>query len=323
MTERIARRIDDLLNRVPGYTGYRQKESMRDDDRRLREEIARQLQQAVSALSGVGGKLAANRQLEHISSVEDTVSRLRHLESRVRTAAYGYGGIFSDRDVDEHALAQIRQFDVAFQERVAGLSQAVDAVVAADSVDPSALASIDQEINDLNRLFDARGDVVETASPSNDPDVLALLEEARTRTPQEQQLLGLRSGGTGAILGDNYQFMSHIVLTSPTGEPVLTMVQLDRSADWLAITDNGQQVQAWKVTEQDAAATAAGGQSASASVSGPQGTESGVPATYDVSATGAGDDARVEIRMKVAGSDRAYAGSSVSLLDLQIFSQGG
>ena len=323
MTERIARRIDDLLNRVPGYTGYRQKESMRDDDRRLREEIARQLQQAVTALSGVGGKLAADRQLDQISSVEDTVGRLRHLESRVRTATYGYGGIFSDRDVDEHALAQIRQFDVAFQERVSGLSQAVDAVVAADSVDTSALASIEQEINDLNRLFDARNDVVETASPSNDPNVLALLEEPRTLTAQEQQLLGLRSGGTGAILGDNYQFTSHIVLTSPAGEPVLTMVQLDRSAEWLAITDNGQQVQAWKVTEQADAGSVAGGQSASASVSGPQGAESGVPATYQVVATGTGDDARVEIRMKVAGSDRAYDGSSVSLLDLQIFSQGG
>lgn len=322
MTERITEGIDRLLNRVPGYTGYRQNESMRDDDRRLREEIASELRQAVDDLSSVGSRLAQNRQLGRISAVEDTVSALRHLESRVRTATYGYGGIFSDRDVNEHALAQIRQFDVAFQERVAGLTQSVSAVVSADSVDPSALDAIQREVRTLNKLFDTRGDVIETASPSNDPDVLALLEQPRVRTPQQEQLLGVRSGGSGAILGDNFQFTAHIALTSPAGEPVVTMVQLDNGPEWLAITDNGKDVQAWRVTEQQAGATVSGGSSASASISGPQGSTTDVPATYTVSATGQGDEAQVNIQIKVAGSDRAYAGSNVSLLDLQIFSQG-
>lgn len=316
----MTERVENLLNRMPGYTGYRQKESMRDDDRRLREQIARQLQQAISDLSSVGSRLAQNRQLGRISAVEDTVTRIRHLESRVRTATYGYGGIFSDRDVDALALAQVRQFDVAFQERVGGLTQSVGAVTSADSVDPSALDAINREIDALNTLFNSRGDVIETASPANDPDVLALLEEPRVLTPQQKQLLGLRSGGTGAILGDNYQFTSHIALTTPSAEPVLTMVQLDKGPEWLAVTDNGGDVQAWRVTEQDAAATVTNGQPATASVSGPQGTTSDVPSTYQVSATGAGEDARVEIRLTVAGSDRAYAGTSVSLLDLQIFS---
>jgi hypothetical protein len=315
-------RIEGLLNRIPGYTGYRQKESMRDDDRRLREEIARELQRSVSDLSGVAGRMAANRQLEAISAVEETTSRLRHIESRVRTATYGYGGIFSDRNVDAHALTQLRQFDVAFQERAARLAAQITDIAGADAVDGATLTAMQREIDALHRLFDTRNDVIETASPASDPDILSLLEAPRQLTAQHLQLLGIRNGGTGAILGDNVQFTSHIALASPAGDPVVTMVQLDHGGEWLAVVDDGETVSAWRVTETDAGGRIEGGRSASASVSGPQGSTSDIPATYWATTSGSGDDARAELQLSVAGNDRAYSGSSVSLLDLQIFSQG-
>ena len=112
MTDRFTERVERLLNRVPGYTGYRNKESMRDDDRRLRQEIARELTQAIDRLTSVSSRLASERQLSKISTIENTIGRVRHLESRVRTATYGYGGLFSDRSVDEFALQQLKQFEV-------------------------------------------------------------------------------------------------------------------------------------------------------------------------------------------------------------------
>lgn len=323
MADRFTERVERLLNRVPGYTGYRQKESMRDDDRRLREEIARELTQAIDRLTSVGSKLAAERQFSQISSVENTIGRVRHLESRVRTATYGYGGLFSDRSVDEYALQQLKQFDVAFQQGVDDLVSQISGATSEGNVDSSAYQQIDQTIGDLNRLFDTRGDVIETATPTNDPDVLSLLEKPRELTPQQRQLLSLRQGGTGAILGDNYQFTSHIALASPSGDPVLTLVELDSGPDWLAVTDNGSAIDAWRVTASDAATTPAHGKPASASVSGPGGTKSDVVTSYQVTSTNAGDDATATIVVDLAGNVRAFEGKKVPLLDLQVFSTGG
>jgi hypothetical protein len=325
MTEqRITERVERLLKRVPGYTGYRQKESMRDDDRRLRQEIARELTQSIDRLTAVSSRLASERRLDQISAVENTIGRVRQLESRVRTASYGYGGIFSDRSVDEYALQQLKAFDVAFQQGVDELASLVAGATSGDTVDTTALQPIDQKVTDLNRLFDTRGDVIETATPTQDPDVLALLEKPRQITPQQRQLLSLRSGGTGAILGDNYQFTADIALTSPAGDPVLTMVELDGGPEWLAVTDDGHSVDAWRVKPADASGPApGGGQSAKASVSGPSGTKSDVMASYAVTPTGTGDDATATITLDLAGSVRAYAGSKVPLLDLQIFSERG
>ncbi len=323
MTERITERVERLLNRVPGYTGYRQKESMRDDDRRLRQEIARELSQAIDRLTSVSSRLASERKLEQISSIENIIGRVRHLESRVRTASYGYGGIFSDRSVDEYALQQLKQFDVAFQQGVDELVATIASAASSEAADASAVQDIDQKISDLNRLFDTRGDVIETAKPTQEPAVLALLEKPRELTPQQRQLLALRQGGTGAILGDNYQFTSHIALTSPAGEPALTLVELDGGPEWLAITDNGDTVNAWRVTSTDAGTAAGQARPAKASISGPGGTKTDVMASYQVTTQGTGTDATSALVVDVAGSVRAFQGSNVPLIDLQVFSEGG
>ncbi len=318
----MTERIEGLLNRIPGYTGYRRKESMRDDDKRLRDEIARGLSQSVDSLTRLGSRLAADRKLDAISSVEDAIARLRQLESRVRTASYGYGGIFSDRSVDEHALTQLKQFDVTFQDRVDEMNEQITALAGGDAPERAEFEGFKRTIAELNTLFDARGDVIETASPTNDPDVLALLEKPRVISDQASQLLSIRRGGTGAILGDNYQFTGHIALTSREGQPVVTLAELDSGPEWLAVVDDGTEVTAWRVREATGTEAAQPGTSATAAVAGPQGTESGVPATYDVTVTGSGDDANVRIGLAVAGRYRAYEGSGVPLIDLQVFSTG-
>lgn len=318
----MVERIEGLLSKVPGYNGYRQKESMRDDDRRLREEMARSLDQAVSDLTALGRQLASNRQLNSISLVEDTVMRTRHLANRVRAASYGYGGIFSDRSVDEHALAQLKAFDVAFQDRVASLAGDITAAASRPTVSPESLIAIQQELAELNKLFDARGDVIETATPAQDQDVLELLEKPRSIGENERRLLNLRRGGTISILGDNYQVSAHIAVVTQAGAPAVTLARLDDSQEWLAVVDDGSAVQTWRVTESDSSVAMVTGKSGSASVSGPQGERSDVPAKYDVTVAGTAGAATVEIHLGLAGNGSSYSGAPVPLIDITVFSEG-
>src|SRR5690348_24937 len=97
MDKQISSTISTLLHRVPGYTGYRSLEDRRDDDKRLRDSVADQVDAVVTTLGGVSARLAADRNLTHISVVERLVGATRLLGDRVRNASYGYGGIFSDR----------------------------------------------------------------------------------------------------------------------------------------------------------------------------------------------------------------------------------
>ncbi len=317
----MTQRIEGLLNKIPGYTGYRQKESMRDDDRRLREEIARTLNQSIADLSALGARIADERRLDLIAPVEDVIARVRHLESRVRTASYGYGGLFSDRPVDEPALRQLKAFDVAFQSNVQRLVDSIASASSGNGIDPSSMDRLLQEIARLNTIFDARGDVIETAKPANDPDVLALLEQPRVLTPQEQQLLRIRKGGTAAILGENFQFTAHIALASPDGTPVAALVELDYGPEWLAVTDDGRDVRAWRVSTHDSSTPVQTGVQAIADISGPQGSQRGVPATYALRANQEGERTSVQLELSLAGRMRAFEGADQPLIDIQVFSE--
>src|SRR5215212_4414081 len=103
-------KVGGLLQSVPGYRGYKSKEERRDSDRRVRERVA-------TAFAGqaerVASDLANQRRLRDIGPVDEFAQTVRHLIDRISTASYGYGGLFSDRNVDEHALDQLRLFDEA------------------------------------------------------------------------------------------------------------------------------------------------------------------------------------------------------------------
>ncbi|GIW04183.1 MAG: hypothetical protein KatS3mg059_0803 [Thermomicrobiales bacterium] len=56
-------------------------------------------------------QLAEQRKIQDVGAVDELARAIRHLIDRITTATYGYGGLFSDRNVDEVALDQLRRFD--------------------------------------------------------------------------------------------------------------------------------------------------------------------------------------------------------------------
>lgn len=319
----MLQRIEGLLNKIPGYKGAQQKETMRDDGRRLREDIAQNLDQAVAHLTNIGQQLASQRAMDQISDLERLVSRTRHLADRVRSASYGYGGIFSNRSVDEHALSQLKAFDLAFQQRSQELVGTVRKVNSTETLDPGKIAEVQQSLADLDTLFDSRMNVIETAKPTQNQDALALLNQPRSIGESEKRLLALRKGGAISILGDNYQVTAHIAIDSRTGDPAITLARLDDTSAWLAITDDSTNIGTWRVEEMTSSEPVVGADAGTASISGPQGTQSELPVTYGLEVADASDGQSVRIRFTVGDENRVYEGKSVPTIDIEVFSQGG
>ena len=156
-------KVGGILRLVPGYTGYRDKETRRDADRAVREAIAVALQQRAKRIDAVAARVAGAGDLKAVGPITTIARDLRTLETRILTAAYGYGGLFGNRDVDAAALDQIGAFDEALLAGVPSLDEPIAALEAGD------LAAVDQAratLTHLERQFSARGQVVETARPS-------------------------------------------------------------------------------------------------------------------------------------------------------------
>ena len=178
-------RVTSLLNKIPGYSGYKNKESRRDEDKRVREELAREYGQFAQRLADVQGELARARRFAEIGNVERVERALRRFTDRLRTATYGYGGLFSDRSIDERALDQLQAFDRALGDGLDDLQSGVAAVETAARAGgdlAGAVRTVEGTINDLQRRFDLRGQVLESGEPQSGPAVDELF-----RRPREEQ----------------------------------------------------------------------------------------------------------------------------------------
>ena len=318
MDKRIISTIDDLLARVPGYGGYREKEDRRDDDRKVREAIASRLDQTVTELTRASAALAEQRKLTVISTVERIVGTTRHLADRVRTTSYGYGGIFTEQSVDEHALEQLRQFDVRFQEEVERLASLGSRIASSPEGPLDAdLNAYQDELNRLGQLFDGRAAVVESARPNRDAAVLALLES--NPPPKPSALGSLRRGDALSIAGENFIVDATVIFSEPGGTIRLSRIGIDDNGagQWL-LAGTVAGIEPARLVEGGPARSAGEARSAEVVVDAGGRTQEGVGARY---AYTAGTGGEVSFWYAIGAETRSFQGESITEDDVVVYGQ--
>ena len=195
-----------ILNKIPGYSGYRAKEARRDEDKRVRLELARQYGQIAQRLTDVQGELVRAQRFAEIGNVERLEKSLRLFTDRLSTATYGYGGLFSDRSIDERALDQIGAFDRALGDGIDELKQGVEALSSAilgGGDVGKQVREAQTSIDKLNRRFELRGQAIESGQPVGDTSVGDLL--AGVGAGDQAHIAGdIHFGDAVAIAGTDY-----------------------------------------------------------------------------------------------------------------------
>src|SRR6188472_460217 len=110
---RAEQTMNRWLNKVPGYGGYRDKETRRDLDRQVRNRLVAELTQRAETVERRAQQAADERRIQEVGPLNDLSGSIRHLANRINSATYGYGGLFGVKDVDVDVLDQIRLFDQA------------------------------------------------------------------------------------------------------------------------------------------------------------------------------------------------------------------
>ncbi|MDP9370178.1 MAG: hypothetical protein M3Q03_18225 [Chloroflexota bacterium] len=232
----LERQVRALLDRVPGYRGYRAKEDRRDADRRVRDHLVTAFGAQADRVERVARDLAAQRRIQDVGPVDAFARRIRHLCDRIRTATYGYGGLFSDRDVDAAALDQLRQFDEALLSGVEELNdpiEGLEAALVADGDLKSPARAGEAKVHTILARLDLRDQVVETAEPAPEASVLEVLQPQATVTPSPA--FDLRQGDAVSILGDDHLIDAQIDVRAGDASFRLHRLQATSPDQWLLV----------------------------------------------------------------------------------------
>jgi hypothetical protein len=155
--------IERLSSKIPGYSGYVDKERRRDTDKLQREHVADHIRSLKTPLTDTMRDLSSGGRLFEVRPVDHLIKKVDQLENRIRFASYGYAGFFDVAKVDASRLDFIYQTDLGLVEQVDQLEAAVNQLKAqagtADGL-KSAAAQVDSALDSVGKAFEARYNVV-------------------------------------------------------------------------------------------------------------------------------------------------------------------
>jgi hypothetical protein len=155
--------LEKLLDIIPGWGGYQERQNRRKADQVLRQTLAEKLSNQRRNLDVAQKELINHGKIDLIDDVGSAVTQLQTFIDRVRVATYGYSGMFDAVRINQAELEQMYNFDVALFEYVDRLDAATDRLREAISIGEGLTETIRiiQDIcREANSTFDQREHVI-------------------------------------------------------------------------------------------------------------------------------------------------------------------
>ena len=151
--------LERLGSKIPGFSGYLEREMRREVDKLQRDWLADQVDRARFAINGKirewtrDGRLDA---LDRASSVEKALDRLAN---RIRHADYGSSGFFDAVKIGQAELDRIYEFDLTLTETIEYLALQVEQLP--ETADEQMLDRLLAAVEGADKKFDERATVFE------------------------------------------------------------------------------------------------------------------------------------------------------------------
>ena len=153
--------LERIADTIPGFKGYREKESRRDTDKRLRDYMASEVDRHRKAIDGFKRDQMKRGGLGLLDDADRVARKLQKCADQLRFASYGYAGFFDQVKVREEELDQIYQYDGELLEQVRALEATVNALSGAS--DPEkALNGLEAAVEALDGSVERRKQLFQT-----------------------------------------------------------------------------------------------------------------------------------------------------------------
>ncbi len=161
-------KLEQLAKDLPGYKGYKAKEVRREADKLVRLRVARGFEEQRRRLNAIQMQLTNAGRLGALVTLERALMRLQLLIDRLKTASYGYAGLFDAVKVKEAELDALYNFDAAMMDSVEKVRVLIDAVGIAEKDEDVVKAgnALLEALEEINTTFSKRQDVILEVPPA-------------------------------------------------------------------------------------------------------------------------------------------------------------
>lgn len=157
-----------ILGKIPGFSGYIERQKRRDADKLLRDTIADRFEQQWQRISQLQRDLISQGEIAYVDDMEQVAIKLRAFIDRIRRAPRGYSGLFDAVKIGEDELARIYQYDAAMLDLGDEVGRAVDNVEASIGGEglPAAIRHLRSLAQQAVEVYNRRSEVVFSSGQS-------------------------------------------------------------------------------------------------------------------------------------------------------------
>ena len=156
---------EKVMDKVPGFKGYKEKELRRESDRLIRNHLYLKLTKAKTNLRKFSQKLADRRYFDVLTDMDRLLAKMDRVVEKVNHASYGYSGFFDAVKVKEKNLDRMIDFDNQLLEGINALATEIDALKAELASGVTAnlktgLQNVTDKLESLEDTFDKREEII-------------------------------------------------------------------------------------------------------------------------------------------------------------------
>ncbi len=155
--------LEKILDRIPGFSGYRKREKIREDDRIIRSYIVSILENAIKYIEDAQASLV-DINYDRAVALDNLLRRLRLLTDKIRWAPHGYQPHYYIVKIEEQDLEKLRSVDaeiIGLVEQLAGIaSKIADKAASGQVPDPRDLGGVNDLIKKIHGLLEERNKIL-------------------------------------------------------------------------------------------------------------------------------------------------------------------
>jgi hypothetical protein len=151
--------LERLGAKIPGFSGYLEREMRREVDKLQRDWLADQVDRARFAMNGKIRDWSRTGRLENLDRASSIEKFLDRLANRIRHADYGSSGFFDAVKIGQTELDRIYEFDLALADTMEYLALQVEQLP--ETADENMLGRLLEAVEGADTKFDERSTVFE------------------------------------------------------------------------------------------------------------------------------------------------------------------
>ena len=151
--------LERLGSKIPGFSGYLEREMRREVDKLQRNWLADQVDRARFAINGKIREWSREGRLDNLDRAGSIEKSLDRMANRIRHADYGSSGFFDAVKIGEAELDRLYEFDLALTDMVEYLALQVEQLP--QTADEQMLRRLLDAVEGADTKFNERATVFE------------------------------------------------------------------------------------------------------------------------------------------------------------------